>query len=65
VSEKSICSNCKRLKHEHTINELLVCELEINKNNNFEPSDKEWMQYFNEIKNGEFSRMKEQKNSKS
>ena len=63
MSENSICKHCKRPKDEHTRNESLECALEIAKSTEPDLTEEELTKYFNEIKGGEFSRMKENQNT--
>ena len=63
MSENSICKHCKRPKDEHTRNESLACALEIAKSTEPDLTEDELTKYFNEIKSGEFSRMKENQNT--
>jgi len=64
--KKSICKHCKKPTEEYSINELLKCSLAIGKEGQSDPTETEWLEYFNEIKGGELSRMWErQKNSDS
>lgn len=63
MNENSICKYCKRPKDEHTRNESLACALEIAKSTEPDLTEEELTKYFNEIKSGEFSRMKENQNT--
>ena len=62
MSENPICKHCKRPKDEHTSNESFACALEIAKSIETDLTEEELTKYFNEIKSGEFSRMKENQN---
>ena len=59
----SICGNCKKLLDKHTREELFLCKLKINDTTNSELTDEEWMNYYNEIKGSEISRIKKRHNN--
>ena len=54
---ESTCQNCKRPLDDHTQNQLLTCKIEIGRKTESPLSEDEITNLFNEIKEGEFSRM--------
>jgi len=59
MDDNSVCIHCKRLKTDHTKNELISCALKNGKNMEVESSESEIIDDFNKIKTGEVFRMRE------